>query len=144
MRSWVIVASAARARVFASAGRHEPWTELWDMVNSEGRMAAQDFVSDKPGRTVDGARGQHHTLDPSADPKERAAQQFAREVAARLDKDHQEKKIDRLTVVAPPHFLGLLREYMSEAVARAVVDEVAKDLTREDAAELQEHVASLV
>jgi protein required for attachment to host cells len=113
------------------------------MVNTEGRMAEQDFVSDKPGRTVDGVRMQRHTLDPSADPKARAAMQFARELADRLDAELRQKKFDRLTVVAAPHFLGLLREQMSEKLADAIVQEVAKDLTREEARTLQEHVMSL-
>jgi protein required for attachment to host cells len=113
------------------------------MVNAEGRMADQDFVSDKPGRTVDGVRVQRHTLDPSVDPKERAAMQFARELADKLEAEHREKKFSRLIVVAAPHFLGLLRSQMSDALAGAVVHEVAKDLTREDVRTLQEHVASL-
>lgn len=143
MTSWVIVANSARARVFESKGKSEPWSELWDMVNSEGRNAEQDFVSDKPGRTVDGARAQRHTLDPSVDPKERAAMQLARELADKLDAALREKKFHHLTVVAAPHFLGLLREQMSKTVAGAVAHEVAKDLTREDVRMMQEHVASL-
>ena len=144
MKSWVIVASSARGRVFESKGKQEPWSELWDMVNSEGRMAEQDFVSDKPGRTVDSDRAQRHTLDPSVDPKERAAMQFARELADKLDAEHRQKKFNRLTVVAAPHFLGLLRDQMSAALAGVVVHEVAKDLTREDGRTLQEHVSSLI
>lgn len=143
VKTWVVVASAARARFFEVTGRLAPWRELLDLVNSDDRLRRQEFVSDKPGRTVDSARGQHHTLDPSADPKERAAEQFARQVVEKLEAGLYDKQFESLTVVAPPHFLGLLREQMGEALVRAVRDEVTKDLTREDAAGLQAHLAEL-
>ena len=143
MKSWVVVASAARARVFNVPGRREPWEEVLDLVNADDRLLEQEFTSDRPGRVVNTARGQHHTMDPSVDPKERAAVRFARDVAERLRSGLNDKRFEQLTVVAPPHFLGLLREQMDDVLARAVKDEIAKDLTREDAASLQAHVAAL-
>jgi protein required for attachment to host cells len=49
-----------------------------------------------------------------------------------------------LIVVAPPHFLGLLRQQMGDALAGAVEHEVTKDLTRENRGALQAHVAELL
>jgi protein required for attachment to host cells len=144
MKSWIVVASAARARLFESSARNQPWQELSDLVNTEDRMSRQEFVSDKPGRVVDGARGQRHTMDPSADPKERAADAFAREIVQRLEQGLQQNQLTDVTVVAPPHFLGLLRKHMSEALAGAVKAEVTKDLTREETGALQRHVADLL
>lgn len=143
MKTWVIVASAARARVFNVSGRHQPWDEVLDLVNSDDRLLQQEFSSDRPGRVVDSARGQRHTMDPSVDPKERAATRFAREVVGELRSGLNDKRFEQLIVVAPPHFLGLLREQMDDVLANAVRDEIAKDLTREDAGSLQAHVAAL-
>ena len=144
MKTWVIVASAARARIFEEAGRTKPWDEVMDLVNSDGRLLRQDMISDKPGRVVDGARGQHHTMDPAADPKEEAARSFARELAEELKSALNDRRCEQLILVAPPHFLGLLREQADDRLARAVKAEITKDLTREDAASLRAHVAELL
>jgi len=144
MKTWVMVASAARARVFNVLGRHEPWEEVMDLVNSEDRLLRQEFTSDKPGRVVDSARGQRHTFEPAVDPKEQAAKLFAKQLVEKLEAGFHDKQFESLTIVAPSHFLGLLREHMNGALARAVKDELTKDLTREDAASLQAHVAGLL
>jgi protein required for attachment to host cells len=144
MKTWVVVASAARARLFEVAGRQEPWKEIVDLVNADDRLSRQDFTSDKPGRAINTARGQHHTMEPTIDPKERAAGLFARDLAMRLEAALHEKRYARLIVVAPPHFLGLLRQQMGDALAGAVEHEVTKDLTRENRGALQAHVAELL
>ena len=92
---------------------------------------------------MDGARGQRHTMDPSVDPKERAATQFAREVVEQLKSGLNGRRFEQLTVVASPHFLGLLREQMDDVLARTVKHEIIKDLTREDATSLPARVAEL-
>lgn len=143
MNSWVIVASAARARVFALNDRREPWQEVLDLVNGDDRLLRQDFVSDRPGRVIDRARGQHHTLTPSADPHEAASVAFAADLVTRLEDALHSGQFDRLTVVAPPHFLGLLRGRMGDRLRLAIHEEVNKDLTREDAATLRGHVEAL-
>lgn len=144
MKTWVVVASAARARLFEVGGRHDPWTEVADLVNAEDRLARQAFTSDEPGRAVNSARGQHHTMEPTVDPKERAAGQFARELVGKLESGLYEKQFEGLVMVAPPHFLGLLRAQMGDALAGVVQREIGKDLTREEARSLQAHVAELL
>lgn len=144
MKTWVVVASAARARLFEVAGRQKPWKEIVDLVNADDRLSRQDFTSDKPGRAVNTARGQHHTMEPTVDPKEWAAGLFARDLAKRLEAGLHERRYERLIIVAPPHFLGLLRQEMGDALAGAVEHEVHKDLTREEGGALQAHVAELL
>lgn len=47
-------------------------------------------------------------------------------------------------LVAPPHFLGLLREALPEAMRELVTGEIHKDLVHETAEPLQAHLASLL
>ncbi len=144
MKTWVVVASAARARVFEVGGRHEPWKEILDLVNADDRLSRQDFTTDKPGRAVDAARGQHHTMEPTVDPKEQAAGRFAHDLVKDLESGLYKKHYEQLIVVAPPHFLGLLRQSMSAGLLGAVQHEMHKDLTREDTEALQARVADLL
>ncbi len=144
MKTWMIVASDARARLFEVPSRHQPPREVLDLVNPENRLQGKDLKTDKPGRAFDSVGGQRHATQTSVDPKEQGAIRFAKRVVDELEAGLHEKRFEALSVVASPHFLGLLREHMSSELARAVTGEVPKDLTREDAASLQAHVAQLL
>ena len=50
MKTWVVVACAARARVFEVTARNQPWNELFDLLNPQDRLPVQELRSDKPGR----------------------------------------------------------------------------------------------
>lgn len=143
MKTWVIVASAARARIFESAGRRTPLSELSDLINPEDRLHPRDLKSDKPGRAFDTLGGQRHAMQTPVEPKEQSAIRFAKEVVETLESGLSEGRFDALCLVAPPHFLGLLREHMGGALSRAVIGDVVKDLTKEDMASIDQHVASL-
>lgn len=144
MKNWVIVASAARARIFEASGRLEPLREVTDLVNPEERLQPQALKSDKPGRAFDRLGGQRHAMGTAVDPKEQVAIRFAKEVAERLGAGLTEGRFDGLCVVAPPHFLGLLREAMGRNLTRIVKGELTKDLTREDAGSVHRHVEHLL
>jgi protein required for attachment to host cells len=144
MKTWVVVASAARARVFDVHSRREPMHELLDLVNPQERMQPQELKSDKPGRAFDSLGGHRHALQTPVDPKEQVAQRFSKDVVDKLEAGLYQKQFDTLCVVAPPHFLGLLREHMSNALARTVKGDLAKDLTREDADSVRAHVEPLL
>jgi protein required for attachment to host cells len=144
MTTWVVVASAARARFFEANGRREPLHELKDLVNPEDRLRSQALKTDKPGRAFDHLGGQRHSMGTAVDPKEQVAIRFAKQVADQLDVDHYSKRFNALCVVAPPHFLGLLRGHMGNGLTRTVKGEVANDLTQQTAQSVQDHVAHLL
>lgn len=144
MKTWVVVASAARARFFEVNGRREPLLEIRDLVNPEDRLQEQALKSDKPGRAFDHGGGHRHALGTAVAPKEQAAIRFAKQVTEQLAADRHQGLFDSLCLVAPPHFLGLLRSHMGNGLSRAVRGEVTNDLTRQDARAVQEHVAHLL
>jgi protein required for attachment to host cells len=144
MKTWVVVASAARARIFEVNGRREPLHEIKDLVNPEDRLQSQALKSDKPGRAFDHMGGQRHAVGTAVDPKEQVAIRFAKQVAEQLDSDRNQGRFEALCVVAPPHFLGLLRGHMGNGLTRTVTGEVINDLTQQDIRSVQEHVAHLL
>lgn len=143
MKTWVVVASAARARVFDRAGINGPLTEKADLVNPQERLLRQDIESDRPGRATDRQGGQRHGMASKSDPKEEGAKRFANEVVAWLEAKRRDKSFDALYLVSSPHFLGHLRECMGRDLASTVKAERAKDLTHETAASLQEHLQAI-
>jgi len=144
MKTWVIVASAARARIFEGAGVQTPLREVSDLVNPDDRLHAQELKSDKPGRAFDIHGGHRHAVETPVDPKEQAAIRFAKDVVETLEAGLNEGRFDALYLIASPHFLGLLREHIGGPLAGTVKGDVVKDLTREDPDAIQAHIADLL
>jgi len=144
MSIWVIVASANRTRIFEAKGPKGPLVEVKDLVNPEERLAPQKLKSDKPGRAFDRVGGQRHAMGTPVDPKEQVALRFAKEVAREAESGLRDKRFDRLYLAAAPHFLGLLREEMSQFLARRVKGELSRDLTRLEAREIHDRLKHLL
>ena len=143
MKTWVVVASAARARVFEIEGRKKPLKELFDLVHPEDRLYRRDLKTDKHGRAYDRVGGQRHTVETPVDPKEKENIDFARQLLDRLDRERYAHHFENMYLVSPPHFLGLLRDNMSDGLARTVQGTLIKDLTKQDAASVQDHLVHL-
>jgi protein required for attachment to host cells len=71
-------------------------------------------------------------MEPSTDPTEVEAIGFAKRLAETLDAARTRGRFEYLGIVAPPEFLGHLRKSLSDELAKHVVLDVDKDLTRFD------------
>jgi protein required for attachment to host cells len=134
-RHWVVVADHAQARIYeGSAGM--ALRELTRLDNAQAHQRAQDLGSDRPGRRID-SFGHRHALGGEEDPKRRAAADFAKSLADHLAAARRTEGFDALTLVMPPHFLGLLRKSLSADCARRVERVVRKDLMHCSPAQLR-------
>lgn len=133
--NWVLVADASRARIFESQVLGKGLREIEDHVNPTGRAHSRDLLADAGGHTYAnaGAR-QGYSSQPRSDPVAHEVEVFAKRLAERLEKARLEGRYTRLYVIAPPRFLGLLREKRSKDVERLVEREVAKDVAQLDPA----------
>ena len=81
----VIVCNHSRARLF-KADTHSLVKELSDQVNPAARLRNQDLVTDGPGKyRGGGSGGQQHAEDPRTSPRDKAAENFARDIAAVIE-----------------------------------------------------------
>lgn len=158
MRLRIVVADEANARFYDLERRAEllPGRGVLQVAVNLADPAAhlhdRDFKSDRPGRVYDhaaapnGRRGAtaHHATGGDHRPREVEAQAFARRIAMRLQQDCALGAPEHLVLVAPPRFLGLLRQALPESISKLVVEEIHKDLVREPAEHLQAHLAALL
>lgn len=136
---WIVAADSSKARIFkALAGKK--MEELETLTHPESRLTDRDMVSDRPGLSMDRGGEGRHGLEPSTDPKRQAAANFARIVAANLDKARSLQKYQELVIVAPPAFLGMLRDQFSKQVAQAIIREIPKNISVLSPAEIQKHI----
>jgi protein required for attachment to host cells len=141
---WVLVADAARARLFQL---EQPQLTLTPALGEEligSNLPSREIASDRPGRTFDSGGQGRHAKEPPTDPARHAQEEFARDVARLLDDKRESRSFDRLIVVAPPQFLGDLRAVMPQQLQSAVAAEVAKDLTKLPPHELQDRLREVL
>jgi protein required for attachment to host cells len=129
---WVVVAESSRARIFETTDGVS-LSEIADVVHPEGRLRERQLTSDRQGRTYDSSgRGRHSKQDPvSAHEQENIA--FARAIARCLKAARQRNAFETVILIAPPHFLGLLRKSVDPVTLRRIRREVPKDIGRASA-----------
>ena len=137
---WVVVADESKARIFSAEKPVDPLVEIHLMSSSEANMLEQDLVSDKPGRVISGSGQGKHAVGEKSAHKEQYAIQFAKEVSKYLDKNLHTKAFGKLTLVAAPRFLGLLRKELNKGVDEVVSLQLDKDLTMMKPEEIREHL----
>jgi protein required for attachment to host cells len=146
--NWIVAANAGRARFFALPKPGEPMQEVFDMVNTNARQRELDIESDSLGRHA--AAGSRHgtgmagttsnDYQPHRTPKQHEAELFARDVAGYLLKACHEGRFRKLSLVASPEFLGVLRKQLDPQVASKIETEINRDYTQSNGEELREHI----
>lgn len=138
--TWVLVADGGRARLFTARGPKAPLEEQTDAVMPSSRLQEQELVSDRPGRAFDRMGEGRHAMEPPTPAKEIESRRFAARIAALLEAERVRGAYSRLLLVAPPTFLGQLREALSDQVRGLVSTELDKDLVRFDPEAIRKHL----
>jgi protein required for attachment to host cells len=137
--TWVVVADSSRARIFSKNGR-TPLREEAGFIHPESRLHVQELTSDLPGSDGATRGGQRHGKAQRTSPKRHEVETFSKQVAEHLEAARSEGRFQRLWVVAPPAFLGLLRDQFSAALGTLVNGEVNKNLVQLGPDELRDQL----
>lgn len=139
MRVRIVVADQSEADFYDLEQRDMPPQFIQRLEDAAAHLHNRDLKSDRPGRVFDhapasgGRRGAvaHHSTGGEHDPRKVEARRFARRITQTLEQARRQKHYDRLVIMAPPAFLGLLREEMPAAVHGVLTAEIGKDLIHE-------------
>lgn len=126
--TWILTANRTSASLFESDWPGKSMRRLQDIPHPQGREQNKDIVSDKPGRSFDSFGQGRHAMGTEHDPAEHIAQQFALDLAQRLNQGRVTHAYDKLVLMAGPKFLGLLRAALDKHTAALVVQTVNKEL----------------
>jgi protein required for attachment to host cells len=142
---WVLVCDAAKARVFEIQGGDPTW-HIVDLVLHEGsRSKASDLVGGPSGtRSSEGISVHHNALAPASSPKEVEKDGFAHTLATTLDQAMRSARFGKWLLVAPPHFLGLMRKELTSELEKHLVTTVDKDFNHLAVHELSERLRDAV
>ncbi len=127
---WVIVADRSRARIFESDQHFNELREIEDLLNPEGRLGDADLRHDAKGRYYGrGERHQGNTADPRVSQRDHDEDKFSRQVMQLLTEGCDAMRYEKLVMIAPPEFLGLLRKQLPKRVEQHITDQLDKDLS---------------
>jgi len=135
--TWILVGDASRARILSFDKDDGPWLVVEQVEHPLGRARTSDLVSDRAGRQ----REAGPPASQQTDPAEQESYRFAEQLCHILQKGSDEHRFGRLVLVAPPRFLGYIREVLHEPVAKRVVASLDKDYTHHDEKELRRLIA---
>ena len=149
MTAWILVSDASRAKLFSAELREDAWSLVNDFEHPEGREPSREISpTSPPGRSQKskgpGPGGRRTALEPRTWPKEAEAERFAHKLGTYLEEAIANRQFDYLVLVAPPHFLGILKGSLGRQAAKHLRATVDKDLSTLDAAELRERLVEAV
>jgi protein required for attachment to host cells len=147
MTAWILVSDASRANLYTAELREDDWSQVKSFEHPEGRELSKEIEGTSPPgrgqqRMVEG--GRRTALEPRTWPKEAEADRFAQELSTYLEKAIANRQFDYLVLVAPPHFLGKLKNSLGEQTARHLRATVDKELSTLNAAELRQRLVDTV
>jgi protein required for attachment to host cells len=132
----VLVAHDAGARMFDQRGPGKGLIELSSIDFEDGRRPSGEINADRPGRVGGRSGGSRHACEPHEDARTHAVHHFAKTLMNDLTHAFHRGEFERLILVAPPRFLGFLRDELNGKLERAVIGTLAKDLPRATIKEL--------
>jgi protein required for attachment to host cells len=138
--TWVVVAESSRARIFKLDGLLTPLRELSGFVNPDARARERDLAPDRQGRTFESFGSIRHAKQQELTPKQQRSLAFARELAGQLEQGRSCGDFERLILIAPPAFLGMLRKNLSDNTRQTISREIKKNLVRENEEAIRQYL----
>ena len=145
MKLWIIIADSSVARIFATDGRDAPLHVVDTLIHPGSRAKNIEIDADRAGR-VRKRFGQPgvFAMTTAVSSHETEARRFARQVADALYDGLNRHAFDMLGLVAPAHFLGLLRDALDPQVSKRVLTSVKRDLSHVQEHELRQRLGPVL
>ena len=138
---WVTVCDAAKARIFELRHGDPSWHVVELVMHPGSRSKASGLVGDRSGsRSSEGASVHHNALAPGSSPKENEKEHFAHSLVMTLDQAMRAARFEKWILVAPPHFLGLMKKELTVELEKHLAATVDKDLNDLDVHALAERL----
>lgn len=144
--NWVLIAGSSRALLYGVAGKgRQRWTLIKEYTHPASRVSEGGLSTDQPGRAFGSVGGgARSAMESKTSPKEVEFEHFAHELATVLHDGHGQNAYERLVLVAPPHFLGLLRKNINDTVRKLIGATVDKDYLHLSEKDFREHLDPLI
>jgi Protein required for attachment to host cells len=141
--TWVLVANASKASLYANHGPHKGLELVKAFQHAESREKALERTSDRPGHYQTDS-GAHGAFSQPTDPKQHEEEKFAAELASELETGRTRNSYARLIMVASDPFMGKLNNQLPAHVRTLLTDTLEKDYTHLTERELASHLENIL
>jgi protein required for attachment to host cells len=140
-----MVCDSARARFFEVRGDDPSWHLVSAVSHEKSRSKASELVGDHSGsRSSEGRSVHHNALAPASSPKDVEKARFAHSLGKTLDEAMRSARFHRWVLVAPPHFVGLVKKELTPELEKHLLATVNKDMNHVDVHDLAEALRDTV
>jgi protein required for attachment to host cells len=143
LKTWILIADAAHARVLEADGIGRPLSRVPDFVLDSPTPVGRDLTRERRPRVHDSTGDARHAIEPSSEPRREVKRAFALTVAEKLEAAISSGAFERLVIAAPPAMLGDLRAVLSKAVTNRIVAELPRDLVKVHDGDMRSHFAEV-
>lgn len=142
--TWIVAADSSRARVFEIFDPGRRLREIEEFAHPGGRANNREINADADDRFFTHAGGPGtHSSGQKVTPVEHENELFSKMLSRYLDKARVQHRYHKLYLIAPPGFLGLMRENLSKEVRKLTAEEINKDLSWLEARDIERFVRPL-
>lgn len=135
MKTWILIANAAQAYCYLRNAPQGPLQLLQHMTHPQSRARDADLTTAALGHGLGAA-----TYAPRLDPKQKEHEQFAAEVADKINTAVAAHECSAWILIASNPFLGEIKAHLNKSASEALQATVPSDLTAYEGRELQERV----
>lgn len=125
---WALVANSSYAEIFEIKGHGREIKMIHEIDFPDGRKRDNEINSDRPGRTYSSVGYGRSSLGTVVDPHGHEQRVFAHQLMEILVKGRDDRAYEELALIAPPHFLGILKIVFPDGVKKCITKEIGKDL----------------
>jgi protein required for attachment to host cells len=136
MKALIVVADAARARLFKTEEKITDISELDELSHPESRLRDRELGSGTPVKSAN----QKGSLQPRTSPKDYEEQSFAKELGKHIKSLHNDLHFEELILIASPRFLGMLRNELDSTLDKLVSKSINKELLQADVDSIIEYI----
>lgn len=134
--TFILVADRGRARILAADTETARLVEVGCFANPDARRPARELERARRPRVSESVGPRRHAIEPTTTLADKVSRRFARLLVGALREAHGTHHFERLLLVAPSKFLGVLNAALTKDLRGVLADELALDLSTRSLEEL--------
>lgn len=141
MATWILIAQNSYAAVYELQRKPPSLKLLQRFEHHEGRLKQEEFTTDHPGRSKSMVTSGKHGMGQEVSPREVERRKFIHQLCNHINLSYEQQQFKELILVAPPQFLGELRNTLPKKFHSLVSKEITKDFPQwMTEAEISQHL----
>ncbi len=127
MSTWILIAQNSYAALYKLQKQPLSLKLIQRFEHPEGRLKQEELTTDHPGRSKSTVTSGKHGMGQEISAREVERRKFVHQLCHHVDLSYEQQKFKDLILVAPPQFLGELRNTLPKKFHTLVSKEITKD-----------------